>query len=266
MNINTVLLRERFSKASKNYDKLSLIQKQAADELFNRFRLSNSNQKILDIGIGTGYLTQRIKLRYPDLQIYGLDLAFGMLNKTRQKVPQAMLIQADAKDLPFKSETFDTVLSNLAYQWVRDLAGALQQVKKVLKNKGVFYFTIFCENTLRELREVIFELSDSDLKDKQLNPIGNLPNKSTVEELFEQAGFKDIKTNSKISRCYYQNLPELLNWLKLIGANRYWSARFYKGLSGRGFIENITKHYEERFRDKDKIFATFEILFIEAVS
>ena len=159
MVANIILLRDKFSKASDSYDKLSLIQRQTADELFSKLQLSNSGQKILDIGIGTGYLTHRLKFQYPDLQIHGLDLALGMLNKAKQRIPEAMLIQADAKDLPFKGRTFDTVISNLAYQWVSDLSQALRQVKRVLKNRGRFYFTVFCENTLKELREVIFELN-----------------------------------------------------------------------------------------------------------
>ncbi|MBL7198080.1 MAG: methyltransferase domain-containing protein [Candidatus Omnitrophica bacterium] len=260
---DTILLRKKFSKASRNYDELSLIQREIADELFTRIGLLNSIHSVLDIGIGTGYLIEKFKLNYPNLRVYGIDLALGMLNRTKHKIPKVLLAQADAKDLPFKDDIFDMAISNLAYQWVGDLNYALQQAKRVLKDKGKFYFTVFTENTLKELREVIFELLDNDIKTRQLHSVAHLPSKSFIERLSKEIGFQDINIDLKIKKQYYPNLLELLNWLKLIGANRYWSDRFYEGLSSRCFIDSITKKYEKRFRDNDKIFATFEVLFVE---
>ena len=74
-----------------------------------------------------------------------------------------------------------------------------------------------------------------------------------------------FKDNSIPVRIHIGDLLELLNWLKLIGANRYWPDRFYQGLSGRCFIDTITKKYEKRFRDSGKVFATFEVLFVQSV-
>lgn len=265
MSANTTLLAKKFSKASRNYDELSLIQREAADKLLVKIGPLNSVNSILDIGIGTGYLTKKIKLNYPDSDIYGIDLASGMLGKTRQKIPSALLIQADANDLPFKDEVFDLVVSNLTYQWASDLANALRQAKRVLRNKGKFYFSVFSQNTLKELREIIFELLDNNVKADQLRSIAHLPNKSFLENTLNEIGFREIKIDLKTKKQYYPNLLDLLNWLKLIGANKYWADRLYDGLSGRCFIDSISRKYEERYRDNGKIFATFEVMFIELI-
>lgn len=265
MASNTIILREKFSKASRKYDDISLIQKEVADELISRIKLSDSASSILDIGMGTGYLSQKLKLEYPDLNIYGLDLALGMLKKTEQKIPQALLVQADARYLPFKQAVFDLAISNLAYQWVYDLELALLRVKGILKEKGRFYFTVFSENTLSELRSIIFELFPSEFKLDKLHPIANLPSQYSMKELLRKINFKDVQIDIKIKKECYANLLELLNWLKMIGANRYWSDRLYGGLSARNFIDSLSKKYEQRFKYKGKIFATFEVMFVELV-
>lgn len=266
MTANTVLIKNKFSKASKDYDELSLIQREVADELFAKIGSLDSTHRVLDIGIGTGYLSQRLRLKCPNLRLYGIDLASGMLEISKQKIRDVLLLQSDAKYLPFKEEVFDLVISNLAYQWVDDLGRALGNARSVLKKKGNFYFTIFSENTLIELRQVIFELLDKDTKTRKLRPLVHLPNKSFVEKALEDVGFTNIKIDIKVKKEYYPNLLELLNWLKMIGANRYWSDRLYDGLSGRYFVDSIAKKYEQKFKADNKIFATFEVMFVEAVN
>jgi malonyl-CoA O-methyltransferase len=256
--ISTVLIKEKFSKASQDYDKVSSIQKEIADEFLMKMGLKDSID-ILDIGVGTAYLTKKIKRDSSRSAIYGLDLALGMLYEARKRMPKIRLIQADANSLPFADESFDLVVSNLTYQWVSDLSCAFSEAKRVLKNKGSFYFTVFAKNTLKELKESVLEVCD-----KELDSDYNLPDRQNIEKALIDAGFKNIKKKSKIYKYYYSNLSELLIWLKTIGANRYWSASFYKGLSARCFIEGLTKYYEEKFKDNSKILATFEVLFVEA--
>jgi len=265
MTANTVLIKKKFSKASKDYDKLSLIQREVADELFTKIGSLDLMRRVLDIGIGTGYLSQRLRSKYPNLRLHGIDLASGMLEICRQKIRDVLLVQSDAKYLPFKEEAFDLVISNLTYQWVGDLGQALQNARSVLKEKSKFYFTIFSENTLIELRQVIFELWDKDTKTRNLQPLAHLPKKTFVEKALKDTGFTNIKIGVKVKKEHYPNLWELLNWLKMIGANKYWPDKLYDGLSARNFIDNISERYKKKFYDGDNIFATFEVLFIEAV-
>lgn len=260
MIANSVLIKEKFSKASDSYDELSVIQREIANELLLNIKIFNSTKHVLDIGLGTGYLTKKIKSSNSNLQMHGLDLALGMLNKARQKIPNLSLVQADASCLPFKEQTFDLIISNLAYQWIGNLEHAFKQVRRILKTDGRCYFSIFTENTLKELRQVI-----SESKMPKSDSLAYLPDKFMVKDLLEKTGFKIAHMNFRIKKQYYSNLLELLNWLKLIGANRYWSDRFYQGLSARNFIERISKRYEESFKYNDKIFATFEVLFVELI-
>lgn len=265
MKNSTTQVREKFSKASETYEEFSLIQKQIANKLFDRLTTLDSVGNVLDIGSGTGYLIGKLTQKYPHLQVYGLDCALGMINMARHKNLDVKFIQADAKDLPFKDEVFSVIISNLSFQWIRDLELAINQARRVLKDKGKFYFTIFLENTLMELRETIFELLKQDFDLDNSNCLGHLPDREFIKTIIKRIGFQDIKMDAKRYRQYYTNLWELLNWLKRIGANRYWDREFYSGLAAKGFIDRVERIYEKQFRDDRRIFATFEVLFVEAI-
>ena len=56
--------------------------------------------------------------------------------------------------LPFGTNTFDVVLSNLALHWVNDLPATMTEVLRVLKPNGVFVGAMFGGETLTELRSV----------------------------------------------------------------------------------------------------------------
>jgi malonyl-CoA O-methyltransferase len=255
-------IQKEFCKASSNYDGSALLQKEIAGELFDRIILPDSDFNVLDIGCGTGYLIEKFQnVGFLD-KIYAVDIAFGMLDITRKKNLKVELLQSDANRLPFKDRAFELITSNLAYQWVSDLGLAFKEVSRVLKENGEFYFTIFTENTLKELRKVISEYLKVDMK--EINAVGYLPKSEDVWKILGDEKLNILKTDLKQVKQYYPNLWELLYWLKSIGVNKYWSKSLYKGLSSRGFIENISKIYEENFKHNGKISATFEVMFVEA--
>jgi malonyl-CoA O-methyltransferase len=255
-------IQKEFCKASSNYDGSALLQKEIAGELFDRIILPDSDFNVLDIGCGTGYLVEKFQDVGFLNRVCAVDIALGMLDIVRKKSLKANLLQSDANHLPFKDKSFELIVSNVAYQWVSDLGSAFRDAKRVLKENGEFYFTIFTENTLKELRKVISEYLKVDMK--EVNAVGYLPKSQDIWKILEEEKISITKTDLKQVKQYYPNLMELLYWLKDIGANRYWTNSLYKGLSSRGFIENISKIYEENFKHDGKISATFEVMFVEA--
>lgn len=261
MRTHSLQIRENFSKSAKLYDEISSLQQEIADELLTRLHDVPAASHVLDIGMGTGYLLKMLHLRYPDVVLFGLDYALGMLQEAAQKNRAARVLQADANALPFADRCFDVVVSNVAYQWVDDLGSAFAEVKRVLKDKGKFCFTVFSEHTLCELKDLIIQFVWND----DLEPFAGLPNSIAIEQALKNLGFCDIAIEHSRNRSYYEQLQELLVWLKLVGANRYWPKHFHRGLSGRKFITTLGNEYTKRFSEDGKIFATFEVLYVSAV-
>src|SRR5262249_22120338 len=62
----------------------------------------------LEIGCGTGFVLSAIWDRYPDWEIYGTELFAEGLSYAKERLPDANLIELDAKNIPFE-QRFDTV-------------------------------------------------------------------------------------------------------------------------------------------------------------
>ncbi|MCA1553246.1 MAG: class I SAM-dependent methyltransferase [Chloroflexi bacterium] len=76
-------------------------------------------QRVLDLGCGTGTLTVLIKQAHPDAEVIGLDADPQVLTIAAAKAAQAgMDIQFDegmAYQLPYPDDSFDRVLSSLMF-------------------------------------------------------------------------------------------------------------------------------------------------------
>ena len=102
-------------------------------------------QRILDLGCGTGNLTQRILDHFPDAQIDVLDLSEEILEESRKRFAnnsKINYIQADFKNMNLSEVTYDLVMSSIAIHHVED-PFKLKLYKDVfhsLKMDGLFIF------------------------------------------------------------------------------------------------------------------------------
>ena len=72
---------------------------------------------ILDLGCGTGNMTNFFSARWPDARIVGLDNSPEMLAKARDAHPDQKWIEGDVTDWK-PDEPFDLVFSNAMLHWV----------------------------------------------------------------------------------------------------------------------------------------------------
>ena len=100
--------------------------------------------RCLDLGCGTGDLTQAILWDDPGARLSGFDLTTNMLKGARARLAKsgrmarAALVQGDAERLPFGNGTFDTVVSAFLMRNVGDRAAAYREIARVLKPGGRF--------------------------------------------------------------------------------------------------------------------------------
>lgn len=91
--------------------------------------------KVLDIGIGTGLLTERLPV---GLELYGVDLSPKMMDKVREKKLPVNLALGDFCHIPHPDHSFDRVISTFAFHHVNfdEKAVALAEMDRVLKPGG----------------------------------------------------------------------------------------------------------------------------------
>lgn len=102
-----------------------------------RRMLGRARGEVLEVGIGTG---RNIKLYRDDVQLTGIDISEGMLAQARRKLRRAErsveLREADVQELPFGSDSFDTVTATCVFCSVADPVRGLAEVARVCRPEG----------------------------------------------------------------------------------------------------------------------------------
>jgi len=96
---------------------------------------------VLDLGCGTGELCRRIN-KLGAKAVVGVDISIKMLELAQKDMPAGVVLQnKPMEDLDFEKETFDLVVSSLAFHYVADLQPLLQKIFHWLKPSGVLLFS-----------------------------------------------------------------------------------------------------------------------------
>jgi ubiquinone/menaquinone biosynthesis C-methylase UbiE len=96
---------------------------------------------VLDLGCGAGELCRRIQAMGA-MQTIGVDISANMLELAKKDIPAGVTFQQKAmEDLDFGKETFDLVVSSLAFHYVADLPKLLEKIYIILKPSGWLLFS-----------------------------------------------------------------------------------------------------------------------------
>lgn len=248
-------IRRSFSDAADQYDILTSLHKEIGRELVKK-NVTMSATNILDVGCGTGYVANKAKFFFPESTIVGLDIAQGMIQKAKELhegIPLEWL-QADAQALPFKDNSFELILSNLAYQWVPDLQTSFQEIRRTLKPNGIFNITLFGSRTCEEL----FDALRNGNPKFRIRPI---PSVDEIKLAVEQAGLNDVDVSYELIKVEFKSITELLSWLKAIGSNNL--GYDYVFLTRQKLLQ-ANEYYLKNYPYNEGISASFEVIWVYA--
>lgn len=96
------------------------------------------NDKILDIGCGTGTVLKRLRDKC-DINGYGIDIEDEMIQQAKLKCPQMQILKCDCTNTPFEDEAFDSVTACMAFHHFHDQTAFAKEVSRILKTGGRFY-------------------------------------------------------------------------------------------------------------------------------
>lgn len=118
--------------------------------------------KVLDVGCGTGFAMAAVAERRPDVALTGVDIATGMLDVCRSKLPGTRLIVGDFNradgyrtfidDQPAALEgDYDLVMSTGALSEYGDLEATLPRLRRHLKPGGLLLTIGISRNPLNDI-------------------------------------------------------------------------------------------------------------------
>lgn len=99
----------------------------------------------LDLACGTGDLTRRLAMKYPDGTVLGLDLTEAMLDQARQfeHLPHVRYVVGDMGHTGLPDGSVDIVTGSYALRNAGDLPEALREIHRILKPGGMAVFLDF---------------------------------------------------------------------------------------------------------------------------
>lgn len=105
------------------------------DRYFAKLQL-DEDDRILDVGCGTGESMRRVAGE--DRAVHGVDVSPHQLRYAKEKpsLAEATVILGDAVRLPYRSDSFDVVISIGSLPYVSDVDEALAEAHRVTKPDG----------------------------------------------------------------------------------------------------------------------------------
>jgi malonyl-CoA O-methyltransferase len=254
-------VRRSFERAAATYDRHSVLQGEVGRRLLDHLEgIRIEPRRILDLGCGTGASFELLLSRFTGPELVGLDIAHPMLLRARQRSPwlQRMLklrlprlVCGDAERLPLAAGAFQLIFSNLALQWCRpDLV--FPEAARALENGGLFIFSTFGPDTLKELRAAFARVDAAE----HVNAFIDMHD---LGDALVHAGFADPVMEMEVVTLEYSTVMDVARDLKAIGARNSMPGR-PRGLGGRRRWERVVAAYEAHRRE-GVLPATYEVIY-----
>jgi len=162
---NLALVQANFSKRAASYDKAGVFQAQAAADFADRLiayleQQSSPILSVLELGAGTGFLSERLLQRLPLQTLQITDLSESMLTQCQLRLESCLTDECQISYLPldfntviFRQAECDLMVSSMALQWARDLTDTVARLRTGLKPGGTLAFTTLTDRTFARLQQ-----------------------------------------------------------------------------------------------------------------
>lgn len=253
-------IRRAFSRAAGDYAATAVLQREVRGRLLEQLDyLQAPPQRVLDLGCGPGEAARALKQRWPKAQVIAADLALPMLHEAQRAqrlFRRFERINADARALPLADGSLDLIYSNLCFQWVDDLPALFNELRRVLRPRGMLLFSTFALGTLDELRQAF---ADADGEHPHVSPFAHV---QQVGDALLAAGFRDPVLDTDRFTLTYPDARTLMHELRAIGAGNALAGR-RRALTGKARMQRVFAAYEA-FRRDGVLPARYEVIYAHA--
>lgn len=261
-----------FEQFATSYDAATPIQSQAAEhlaQLIVRYHTGVTDMCVVDVGCGTGKLTQAVMSKFlqkaalASAQLYGVDTAASMLAIWQQRVEHflsmplsstpvsslptstmtldSQALCANMADMALANQSADLVMSSFALHWTSP--SVIAELGRIVKTEGQLHLAIPVAGSFHQVRQRFPKLPVFDF----------LPSHAwlaAIETLRQQRQGTLIYHTEQSFAVSYDNLKSLLKNLKQMGG----------AVSGKDNIDTAT--FRRYLQDQSPIGLDYQLLMI----
>ncbi len=201
---------EEFSRSSHLYDKHAGLQFELGVELVSGLPLDFRPARVLDLGCGTGRVSEWVYKKLNPGRFLGVDASSCMIDQAEKRGFGAWRV-ADFSQDSFWDELgrFDLIFSNSVLHWIDDLEGLFRHVRDHLAVGGCFAFSIFGPKTMQEVSWAL----ELDIPASHFLPL------KEVMSMLENSGY-EVKFKPKLIVSQYNTLLEFLRFVRGTGIRK----------------------------------------------
>lgn len=218
-----------------------------ADELLGPIDLSG--KEVLETGCGTGIATMKILDRGPKM-VLATDISGYMLKELEKKARSAGYADsilkvgiADVEELPYGSESFDVVVSNMVLGMVPDQRKMVEEMARVTRPGGGLAISTHGPTHYAEIAEAVMSgVPKTYLIGRRFLYWPRGP--KYMEDLFNSQGFDKVRIERSIWRDIYENSDRLYDFISSSTGNFY--ASFFDEKTMRSVQGHIRRYLKDR--------------------
>lgn len=234
-----------FNSKAYGYNQAADIQPLVAKNLADRL-MSSRAQQILEIGCGTGMLSQYLMQSFPEANLLLTDIAPAMVSACQESLApndkvEVVCMDGEALTTPM---TFDLIVSSMTMHWFSDIKNSMASIIAKLAPGGRLMFAMLGDHSLTEWRQAC----------KAANVSIPMPKLPSYREI--QKTYPDLKLEVVLEKMHYRNAYQFLKTLKAIGAH---AAHADHISYSAGVLRRMMRHLDNLFSNDIEI--SYEIIY-----
>lgn len=187
---------------------------------FIKWMNAPSRQHWLDVGCGTGVLSQTILGLASPAAVRGIDPSQSHIAYARDSLhdDRVAFSVGTADNLQFPDDSFDVVVSGLVLNFVADPAGGVREMRRVMRSGGIIGAYVWDYADKMELIRYFWDAA-ADLDETALVPDEGkrfpLCSPGPLKELFTGAGLRNVDMRPIDVPTRFENFDDY--WLPFLG-------------------------------------------------
>jgi ubiquinone/menaquinone biosynthesis C-methylase UbiE len=159
-------IKSTFDNVAKSYDRNQQFIL-SAKKMVDLIHSDNDSLNILDLSTGTGHIAIELAKKFPNSNIYGVDISEEMVNIARLKTKEhginniTYLVQ-DVENMDFEDMKFDFITCGYGLFFYPNMEKVVSDISERLSDEGKFIFSTFTDQAFQPYSKIFLELLEQN--------------------------------------------------------------------------------------------------------